>query len=130
MKKRQKRDRGLGRTVTSRSLRSRRRRSDSHIKIVILLMVAAVVVAVILSAVVPGSRLTLLQPAGPRPINNVDPISGKAIGRSSPSTTYDDFTIGFCCDVSKSSWEQLSKPDKDAFVARFVTQPERSGGDP
>ena len=64
------------------------------------------------------------QPAGPPALNDIDPLSGKAVDRYSPRVTYENYTIGFCCEVSKRKWVRLSKEDKDASILRFVPQSE------
>ena len=65
-----------------------------------------------------------LGPSDPAaPINNVDPLTGKAIGPNSPTVLYKGHTIAFCCVKSSGytgGWERMGEAQKDAFVARFV----------
>jgi hypothetical protein len=115
---------GAGTPVASRGLRSRRHRNERYFRIVAYVLTVAAAAIIILHTVNPGSRLLKLRPAGPPPINNVDPVSGKPVDGFSPTATYENYTIGFCCDVSKSRWVRLPKEDKDAFILRFVPHPE------
>jgi hypothetical protein len=94
----------------------------------VLLLLAAIAVVLLITVVVvreqtePAQAQRRATPADPPPINNVDPVSGKKVGPYSPTTTHKGFTIGFCCDVSRSEgrWERMSEEEKDAFVGRFV----------
>ncbi len=64
----------------------------------------------------PSSRMIV-------PINNVDPMTGKAVSPGCPAVEYKSHIIGFCCKKSPAyngGWEQMAEADKDAFVARFV----------
>lgn len=124
MKKDRHRIKGADKPVDSRSLRSRRRRSERNFRIVAYILATAAAAIIILHAVNPGSRLLKWQPAGPPAINDVDPLSGKPVDTFSPRVTYENYTIGFCCDVSKRKWVRLPKEDKDAFILRFVPQTE------
>lgn len=124
MKMERRRIRSVGKPVASRGLRSRRDRNERYFRVVVYALTAAAAVVIILSAVNPGSRLLKFQPAGPPPLNDVDPVSGKPVGRFSPRATYENHTIGFCCSASMSKWAQLPKVDKDAFVQRFDPQPD------
>ena len=57
------------------------------------------------------------------PINDVDPLTGKSIGPDSPTLSYYEHVIGFCCVKSRGytgGWDRMSEAEKDAFVARFV----------
>lgn len=123
-----KRDRhrisGAGKPVASRGSRTRRHRNERYFRIVAYVLTTAAAAIIILHAVNPGSRLLKLRPTGPPPLNNVDPVSGKPVDGFSPTATYENYTIGFCCNVSKGRWERLPKEDKDAFIRRFVSQPE------
>lgn len=113
-----------GKSVASRGLRSHRHRKGRYFRIVAYVLATAAAAIIILSAVNPGSRLLKLPPTGPPPLNDVDPVSGKPVDRFSPKTTYENHTIGFCCNVSKSKWMRLPKEDKDDFILRFVSQPD------
>ncbi len=124
MKKDRHRIKGADKPVDSRSLRSRRRRSERNFRIVAYILATAAAAIIILHAVNPGSTLLKWRPAGPPPLNNVDPVSGKPVDAFSPTVTYENYTIGFCCNVSKIKWARLPKEDKDAFVLRFVPHPE------
>lgn len=62
-------------------------------------------------------------PAGPPPINNVDPMSGEPITPKSPTVIYKGQVVAFCCRNSKAfngGWQNMSEADKDAFVGRWV----------
>ena len=115
---------GAGKSVASRGSPSRRHRNERRFRIVAYVLTTAVAAIIILHTVNPGSRLLKWRPAGPPPLNNVDPVSGKPVDGFSPTATYENYTIGFCCNVSKSRWARLSKEDKDAFILRFVPRPE------
>ena len=57
------------------------------------------------------------------PINDVDPVTGKPIGPSSPTLKYKGYNIAFCCEASsgyKGDWDQMSEAQKDAFVKRYL----------
>lgn len=57
------------------------------------------------------------------PINDVDPVTGKLIGPSSPTLKYKGYNIAFCCEASagyKGDWDQMSEAQKDAFVKRYL----------
>ena len=116
--------RGACRPGASRSLRSRRHRNERYFRVVAYVLTTAAAAIIILHAVNPGSRLLKWRSAGPPPLNNVDPVSGKPVDGFSPTATYENYTIGFCCNVSKIKWARLPKEDKDAFVLRFVPHPE------
>ncbi len=66
----------------------------------------------------------------PKPINDVDPVTGKKVDFGAPTERYKGYTIGFCCPLSRTEggWERLSEKDKDAFIGRFV-KPEATSGD-
>ena len=115
---------GAGEPAASRGLRSRRRRSERNFRVVAYVLATAAAAIIILHAVNPGSRLLKWQPAGPPAINDVDPLSGKPVDRYSPRVTYENYTIGFCCDVSTRKWVRLPKDDKDASIQSFVPQAE------
>jgi len=115
---------GTGKPIASRGSRSRRHRNERYFRIVAYVLTTAAAAIIILHTVNPGSRLLKLRSAGPPPLNNVDPVSGKPVDGFSPKTTYENHTIGFCCNVSKGKWMRLPKEDKDAFILRFVPQPE------
>jgi len=62
----------------------------------------------------PGTRV---------PLNDVDPLTGKPITPSSPTTNYKGYVIGFCCDQSegyRGAWARKSESEKDAFVRRYL----------
>ena len=116
--------RGACKPGASRSSRSRRHRNERYFRIVAYVLTTAAAAIIILHAVNPGSRLLKWRPAGPPPINNVDPVSGKPVDAFSPTATYENYTIGFCCNVSKNRWMRLPKADKDAFIRSFDAQPD------
>ena len=79
----------------------------------------------------PGNRavtpaLSSLPPPAPGtrvPLNDVDPLTGKAITANSPTTNYKGYVIGFCCDQSggyRGDWARMSESQKDAFVRRYL----------
>ena len=67
-----------------------------------------------------------LPPARPgtkAPINNVDPLTGKPITPSSPTTVHKGYVVAFCCKSSsayKGGWARMSEAEKDAFVRRCL----------
>lgn len=124
MKRDHQRIKSAGKPLASRGLRSRRRRNERYFRIVAYVLTAAAAAIIILHTVNPGSRLLKLRPAGPPPLNSVDPVSGKPVDGFSPTATYENYTIGFCCNESRIRWVRLPKEDKDAFILRFVPQPE------
>ncbi len=61
----------------------------------------------------------------PRPLNDTDPLTGKPILPTSPTTTYKGYEIGFCCTDSaayRGGWERMSETQKDAFVWRCLSK--------
>ncbi len=62
--------------------------------------------------------------AGTRtPINDADPVTGKALTPVSPTLTYKGYVIGFCCGESggyRGGWDRMSEREKDAFVRRHL----------
>jgi hypothetical protein len=53
------------------------------------------------------------------PVNKVDPLTGKSITATSPTTTYKGYIVAFCCAKSLSyngGWNRMSESEKDAFV--------------
>lgn len=67
-----------------------------------------------------------LPPAPPgtkTPINSVDPLTGKPITPSSPTTVYKGYVIAFCCAKSSGyngGWARMGETEKDAFVRRCL----------
>ncbi len=57
--------------------------------------------------------------ASANPINLADPTSGKPVVPGIASV-YKGYTIGHCCAVSKTDWENLTVAQKDAAVRRFL----------
>jgi len=70
--------------------------------------------------------VTSLPPPAPGarvPLNDVDPLTGKPITASSPTTNYKGYVIGFCCDQSegyRGGWARMSESQKEAFVRRYL----------
>ncbi len=62
----------------------------------------------------PGTRV---------PLNSYDPLTGKQLTASSPTTNYKGYTIGFCCAESegyRGGWARWSEREKDAFVSKHL----------
>lgn len=115
---------GAGKSSRTRGLSSRRRRNESRFRTIALVIAATAAAIIVLNAIAPGWHLPMWRSAGPPALNDVDPLSGKPVGRFSPRVTYESHTIAFCCNVSKNKWVQLPKDDKDAFVLRLASQPQ------
>ena len=70
--------------------------------------------------------VTSLPPPAPGtrvPLNDVDPVTGKPLTPSSPTTNYKGYAIGFCCDQSegyRGAWARKSESEKDAFVRKYL----------
>ncbi|MFH0980887.1 MAG: hypothetical protein V2A79_05040 [Planctomycetota bacterium] len=70
-----------------------------------------------------GSPQPPAPPGTKAPINDMDPMTGKAVTAISPTVVYKGHVIAFCCDKStgyNGGWEQMSEAEKDAFVQRYV----------
>ncbi|MHC4216950.1 MAG: hypothetical protein ACYSU7_00705 [Planctomycetota bacterium] len=52
-------------------------------------------------------------------INDVCPMSGRPVSPDAPTIEYAGDTIGFCCGGCVAPWESLTRPEKDAFVAKY-----------
>ena len=74
----------------------------------------------------PAALASSLPPAPPGakvPVNDVDPLTGKPITPTSPTTVYKGYVVAFCCNNSagyKGGWARLSEPEKDAFIRRCL----------
>lgn len=58
-----------------------------------------------------------------RPVNRVDPLMGKSINATSPTTTYKGYIVAFCCTKSRAyngGWNNMSESEKDAFVLKCL----------
>lgn len=110
--------------VARQRSQTRRRRDDSRFRMVAICIASVAAAIIIFHTVDPGAPLFRWQSAGPPAINDVDPLSGKSVDRFSPRITYENYTIAFCCKVSKNRWMQLPKADKDAFVQCCVNPSE------
>ena len=53
-------------------------------------------------------------------INNVCPVSGKAISADAASVGYNGFNVGLCCNGCESKFTAMPSRKKDSFVAEFV----------
>ena len=52
-------------------------------------------------------------------ITEVCPMSSKKLNSSSPTSTWDGVTIGFCCNGCKSRFDNMTAAEKNAMVARI-----------
>ena len=52
-------------------------------------------------------------------VNDVCPISGRAVDPIAPTVEYQGKDVGFCCGGCVSPWDKMSDTEKDAFLARY-----------
>ncbi|MCH2137359.1 MAG: hypothetical protein MK101_12420 [Phycisphaerales bacterium] len=54
-------------------------------------------------------------------MNDACPMSGKALTAASPASTWDNTTVGFCCNGCKSRFDGMSDTDKTAYLGTIKT---------
>ncbi len=145
-RKRNKHDQG-GRTRADQRTRDRADQQSGHRPVVPIAIGLAITILAITAAVIwnsvgrdragqseapAGADLGTVVAAGSlppapadmsRPINKVDPLTGKPIELNSPTTVYKGYIIGFCCTSSsayKEGWSRMSEAEKDAFVRQCL----------
>jgi hypothetical protein len=145
-RKRNKREQG-GRTSDSqrsaeRTNQPRGRRPLLPITIGLAIAIVAITAAAIWSAVgrdgagqaeapavanlgtaVPAGSLPPAPAGLSRPINKIDPMTGKPIELNSPTTLYKGYIVAFCCKSSsayKGGWSRMTEAEKDAFVRKCL----------
>jgi hypothetical protein len=52
-------------------------------------------------------------------INDQCPMSGRPVDPEAPTVEHAGSTIGFCCGGCVGPWEQMTKAEKDGFVAKY-----------
>jgi hypothetical protein len=55
--------------------------------------------------------------AAPGMINDACPLSGGAINPDARTATWNDGTVGFCCNGCASTWDGMSEADRAAKLA-------------
>ena len=49
------------------------------------------------------------------------PMSSRTLTSTSPTSTWDGVTVGFCCNGCKSRFDDMTAAEKDAMIARLGT---------
>jgi thiosulfate/3-mercaptopyruvate sulfurtransferase len=78
--------------------------------------------SLLLLALVYGTSIQKEDSSVSKPINSIDLVSGNPVDKDIPTAIYNGYAIGFCCETSRSDWEEMSKIEKDALVRKFIDE--------
>ena len=54
-------------------------------------------------------------------MNDACPMSGRPVDSSSPSSTWNNSTVGFCCNGCKSRFDAMADNDKTSYLGTIKT---------
>ena len=67
----------------------------------------------------PGCATTDKADASSGAVNDICPISGRAINPNGPTVEFQGKTVGFCTSGCVSPWDKMSYAEKNAFLAKY-----------